>query len=479
MKHWQRCCAVAAAVMLFFSLFTPLCASADGTLAGYLAAGRQLMLHTPNVTVTGEAEFRMDGEVFKKASGRCVRAGTDGYTRLELRTPRGDGTERATGFTVITQDDAVFAIEDFHPSDCHVHIAPTRESLMRETTQLDLLLDLCGSVLEQEEKSLAGKLLVADKEEGGEEIRLTLSGADLPPVADQTLNLLTRYALKRFFRIDWDDPVSWGSADIGDYVTVTEGVLYTMRSIAVDALEVTAALDREGRLTQLSGNASFVIRTCAQKEHLLRVIFRAEASDFGESSVTPFDAADYNVTLPEWFRSMYDPQPGADSIMEQYDGYSMNMISCARQIWAKAGYAAELNGSGTVYETPLSEQVVCRVTFCDEDGVPWLVNDFAHDRLPIGFADRSAPWQEDRSFNSRAYADNAALLARARADALPVLESLCPFLTGKMTDLKLLWEHTDGNQTWLCFRSEAVDAEFVVRVEPTWRIEMFSAQTNG
>ena len=60
-----------------------------------------LLFDTNNVTLTGHAEFSLDGEWFKTADAVYIQDGVNSRFDWKLLSPRWDGSERESGYTVI------------------------------------------------------------------------------------------------------------------------------------------------------------------------------------------------------------------------------------------------------------------------------------------------------------------------------------------------------------------------------------------
>ena len=74
-----------------------------------------LLFDTNNVTLTGHAEFSLDGERFKTADARYVQDGVNSLWDWKLKSPRRDGSERESGYTVIANGEKVYVMEVFYP----------------------------------------------------------------------------------------------------------------------------------------------------------------------------------------------------------------------------------------------------------------------------------------------------------------------------------------------------------------------------
>ena len=117
-------------------------ALAESTLNGLWKSGCDLLFHTHNVTVKGEASFFLDGEKFKTMRLDYVQDGYRSYYGLKLLTPRADGTQRETGWTIIADQEDITVMEAFYPGTYRTATDDAQNTLLRRTVQLDALTEL-------------------------------------------------------------------------------------------------------------------------------------------------------------------------------------------------------------------------------------------------------------------------------------------------------------------------------------------------
>ena len=79
------------------------------------------------------------------------------------------------------------------------------------------------------------------------------------------------------------------------YSTVTVGIAYCMRALAVDEAEICAETDGEGRLAGVRGTLKLTMTDDMRQDHALEITFRFDAGAYGESTVEAFDPAAYGV----------------------------------------------------------------------------------------------------------------------------------------------------------------------------------------
>ena len=87
MKKWIAL--LLSALLAFTVLVTAL---AENQLRFFYDATTRLLFETSNVTLTGHAEFSLDGKRFKTADLNYIQDYTNSYYKLKLLTPRRDGS---------------------------------------------------------------------------------------------------------------------------------------------------------------------------------------------------------------------------------------------------------------------------------------------------------------------------------------------------------------------------------------------------
>ena len=70
------------------SLYRCLTAAAESSLTPFIDAAERLAFDTHNVTITGKADFLLDGERFKTAEITYVQDGENSFWQEKLLTPR-------------------------------------------------------------------------------------------------------------------------------------------------------------------------------------------------------------------------------------------------------------------------------------------------------------------------------------------------------------------------------------------------------
>lgn len=295
-------CAVLAAVAL-----------AEGTLNDLWTSGCGLLFHTDNVTVTGEASFSLDGEHFKTAQLHYVQDGYNSFYGLRLLTPRTDGSERETGWTIIAQeyerayDESAagiiyYVMEAYEPGLYRTGSDSAHNTLLRRSVQLDALTELGGILVGQLEPTLPEGTVAVSQAEEGNTVHIALKEDQIPELAASALNLAAGYLADRWFSYSHDRTVAEeGGASFEGYVTVTQALTDGTVRWELRSADIDFTIDAQGRMTAARGTiqAASVFRDGSVRE--VAVDFDLAMSDYGDSHLKPFDPADYDVKLPqEW-----------------------------------------------------------------------------------------------------------------------------------------------------------------------------------
>ena len=104
-------------LLLVLTLAAACClsASSEGNILRVINAGRELLFETENVTVSGHAEFTLDGELFKTADILYQQDSTYSLWQLGLITPRPGREDKKSGFTIIANGEKIYIMEVMSP----------------------------------------------------------------------------------------------------------------------------------------------------------------------------------------------------------------------------------------------------------------------------------------------------------------------------------------------------------------------------
>ena len=156
---------------------------------------------------------------------------------------------------------------------------------------MDLMAELAKGLAEQADK-LAGEgtVTVQTDDRGGKELQIKL-GNDVPETVNTALNLFYQFIAKRYFNTDYDRINERYMVPMANYLTVTEGILSTTKSVTLRQADLTAKLDSAGKLEQVTGEMTVCFHTGRDGERELSISFRLNVSDEGSSKVEYFDPA--------------------------------------------------------------------------------------------------------------------------------------------------------------------------------------------
>ena len=211
------------ALVLCAVLASALAESAWGTL---WTSGCDLLFHTDNVTVDGEAVFSLDGVRFKTAKLHYVQDGYKSLNDWKVFTPKADGNDRKTGWTVIADDEGPYYVMDmYYPGTYRTGSDGMQNSLLRRSIQLDALIDLGGIVLGQIDPLLPEGALTVKEKDGGKAVHIALNAEEIPALAASALNLGANFLSDRWFSYTHDRcRDSEYGVSFDSYVTVTQAL---------------------------------------------------------------------------------------------------------------------------------------------------------------------------------------------------------------------------------------------------------------
>lgn len=322
MRHTMILILIAA--LMLCAVF-PASGLAEGPVSQLWDSGCRLLFDTDNVTVKGEASFSLDGEHFKTAQLHYVQDGFSSYYGLKLLTPRADGTQRETGWTIIGQESetiygmaSIYAMEAYEPGVYRAGLDGVQNSLLRRTVQLNALAELGGALAGQMEKLLPEGAVAVEETEGGKTVRIKLARDQIPSLAAGAANLAAGYFSSRWLGAWFDRSVTKTDCPYECYVTVTEALVGGTVRWELGDVDVAFSLDDQNRLTAVSGSVQAASVYWDGTVRSVTVQMDFAASDYGTSIVKPFDPADYHVTLaPEYYgeEAGEEAEPAAEEAM--------------------------------------------------------------------------------------------------------------------------------------------------------------------
>lgn len=300
MRHLKSL-AVLTAILLCVSFSAS--ALTEGALTRLWGSGCDLLFHTDNVTVKGEATFFLDGERFKTAQLHYVQDGYDSYYGLKLLSPRASGGERENGWIIVANRSAghtdIAAIELYQPVQYHTGTDMPNNTLLRRSVQLDALTELGGLLIRQLEPAFPEGCVTANESDGGTAVHIALADGQIPDVAASALNVGLGYLSDRWFSYGRHDRsvTPEERARFEDYFTATQAltdgtVKWTLRGIDADF-----TCDAQNRLTGARGSLRVASEYWDGAVREVEVRFDLAMTDYGASAVQPFNLVDYGVSL--------------------------------------------------------------------------------------------------------------------------------------------------------------------------------------
>lgn len=287
-------------------------------------AGESLLTGLDNMTVQGQADFSLDGVHFKHAEGLYAQQGYNSYQRIQLQTPRSDGSILENGYSVLDLSGGGFYVERYprHIIISQITNAP-KDRVLRNTVSSQAVLSLGRQIAEVMDRQLQVDALEADHHL---QLNFQWSEEDIPPILNGALNLFWQEAVRRYFEISFDDMPLEGYASISDFSTVTQGILFCTRDLSILSLQVSGSLDQEGRLVSLEGKGSSSLHGRSGDAHTLDISFSLKADKYG-STVLPDD-------VPEEDR--YDLRSWNTQSVSHVDSF-FDTLAASGNSWANLG----------------------------------------------------------------------------------------------------------------------------------------------
>ena len=450
---------ILAAVMILVALCTT--AFAESRLGAIVDGGEKLAFSTQNVTITGQAEFLLDGERFKTAEITYVQDGENSFWQEKLFTPREWRSDRETGFTVIANGRKIYVMEPYTPGVYQEWDDDAQHTILKKTPMAGVLFDLARAAADQLEPSLNGWITETEQEEGAREIQIAWKKEQVPAMLDYMANLGIQFAAGRLFGVRYDS-TDYNNSDLDDYFTPTWGILCGTERFSLGDGSVQVNLDGQNRLTAAKGTLEIGLRTRAGKDRVLQINFDMALSGYGDSRVKTFDPAEYNV-VP----------------MRDWDGMNMNstlpeekqsqIVDQAKKICQAAGFKAEdpawFYGEDGLYAMGFpQEDGECSITVT-EDGIALHLN---HDMNLESWVEYPAEVKE-----------------LGEEDINRILEFLHLANPKLQIDaIKPEWELKDGDRRLIGVTGPAAEGQeseiiLTVKLLPEWKIEYYTCEGNG
>ena len=303
MKRTRVILSVVLALTVLFTV--AIAVLAEGNLQRLLSTGKTLLFETDNVTVSGQVEFRLNGERFKTASILYMQDGVNSHWQLDLLTPRRFRSDQKTGYTVIANGERIYAMEHYHAGTYKSGSDQPSNAIIRRSTRSDALLAAATASADVIEGMLPADAIVSVKTDDLEEMKITLTKDTTPALLNASLNLAADFALNRFMDIDFDSYInSEYAAHFEDFPTITQAILYTTESFVLGDTSVAIRLDDQDRVIAASGTVTVLLKTRYDEDIPLEIVFDLTVSDYGKTYVKVFDpdtfgVVPYGTEIPE------------------------------------------------------------------------------------------------------------------------------------------------------------------------------------
>ena len=301
MNRLITCICAAVMIVCFTSAALTESAGTDGVLTGLWNCGNEFLFHTNNVTVTGEAVFSLDGEQFKTAKLHYIQDGYSSFYGLTLLTPRSDGNELETGWTIIAdENNGRYVMEKYNPGFFRLGTGRNENTLLHRTVRLDALTNLGGLLIGQVEDMIPAQAVTAVVSDNMRTVHISVREDQIPDIAVSALNLAAGYLSDRWFALGYDRSTREDEGHPFDhYITVTGALTDGTECWILRGADMEFSMDPQNRLTAAKGTLRAASVFWDQSVREVEMRFDLVMSDYGSSHVKPFDPADYNVVLAQ------------------------------------------------------------------------------------------------------------------------------------------------------------------------------------
>lgn len=276
MKH-SRLIALLLAVLLSLSLVSG--AMADSWLLPMYSRISTLLFDTDNVSISVDAALILDGEEFKRTAISHIQCGGDYYRDVMNTTLLRTGSWKDTGYTLLFTGEDKYTISSYDGYVMKSYRYGEKNSILRRSMGLNSIDSLCWSLTSLLQVALPDSARAVD----GLTTTISLKGSEIPDVINAALVLVLQYYGSEARGISYRMLMPGGSADIIDYNTDVEGILYCTEFIRLDAMDVSITLDERGRLSAITGLTDMVLNTRAGRQHNFSASFDIKLTDYGTS----------------------------------------------------------------------------------------------------------------------------------------------------------------------------------------------------
>ena len=251
----------------------------------------KILFTDDNVTLTGTAKFSLDGVWFKTADITLKQDGNQSYRELALSGTRLDGTAQKNGYQIVTDGTTVYVMETVRPGIYRTGTTSEHTSLIRNTRETEQLISL-GRAFTASADLLLGKDILTETPEGDLRFEFKDLESDL---LNAVTNQVFQFAARRYFDNEYDSYAVDRHARIEDYVSVTQGILFTAKSVSLKQALVNVKRDENGLPKYLEGEITLNLKTAGKGDRKLDISFQMNVKDLGKTKVKRFDPKEYDV----------------------------------------------------------------------------------------------------------------------------------------------------------------------------------------
>ena len=425
----------------------------------------KILFTDDNVTLTGTAKFSLDGVWFKTADITLKQDGNQSYRELALSGTRLDGTAQKNGYQIVTDGTTVYVMETVRPGIYRTGTTSEHTSLIRNTRETEQLISL-GRAFTASADLLLGKDILTETPEGDLRFEFKDLESDL---LNAVTNQVFQFAARRYFDNEYDSYAVDRHARIEDYVSVTQGILFTAKSVSLKQALVNVKRDENGLPKYMEGEITLNLKTAGKGDRKLDISFQMNVKDLGKTKVKRFDPKEYDV-ISEREMAQGEPMYIDESDLNATERAALRALGLAgfdRNNIVYMGYQSMDDGSGEVsfggaegWEETFLIDADGKVTAMDMDSAEWKNgsdDQFTKDSQPDAETDE-----------------------KVKAFLKDFLQEVNPDLVKTVDGLKAEWMYKRYEHVYAKYAGEDA-ATFVVRIEPEMRAEAMSlpgAMTN-
>ena len=418
----------------------------------------KILFTDDNVTLTGTAKFSLDGVWFKTADITLKQDGNQSYRELALSGTRLDGTAQKNGYQIVTDGTTVYVMETVRPGIYRTGTTSEHTSLIRNTRETEQLISL-GRAFTASADLLLGKDILTETPEGDLRFEFKDLESDL---LNAVTNQVFQFAARRYFDNEYDSYAVDRHARIEDYVSVTQGILFTAKSVSLKQALVNVKRDENGLPKYLEGEITLNLKTAGKGDRKLDISFQMNVKDLGKTKVKRFDPKEYDV-ISEREMAQGEPMYIDESDLNATERAALRALGLAgfdRNNIVYMGYQSMDDGSGEVsfggaegWEETFLIDEDGKVTAMDMDSAEWKNgsdDQFTKDSQPDAETDE-----------------------KVKAFLKDFLQEVNPDLVKTVDGLKAEWMYKRYEHVYAKYAGEDA-ATFVVRIEPEMRAEAMS-----